>query len=124
MTKVRIAVSIAFAAAALCATAARAGHSELQVPPADTFMLGGDQDAAMMVSGRNSGSTPVAILSRSGGRDVTIATVAPGGSFEHRYAVGEMALIRNLSATSTSTLSVDFTGSAANLSMGYALPQK
>ena len=124
MTIFRTAVSIALAAAAMCATAAHAGHSDLQVPPADTFMLGGDQDAAMMVSGRNTGLTPVAILSRTGDKDVTIATVAPGGSFEHRYAVGEMALIRNLSATATSTLSVDFTGSAATLSMRYALPQK
>ena len=33
-------------------------------------------------------------------------------------------MIRNLSATATATLSVDFTGSPADLSMRYALPQK
>ncbi|MFM9934797.1 MAG: hypothetical protein ACKVOL_01215 [Novosphingobium sp.] len=105
-------------------TAALAGHSDLQVPPADTFLLGGDQSAAMAVSGKNIGLTGVVILARSAASDTTIAAVVPGGSFAHTFAVGETALIRNQSPTQTARLSVDFTGSPESLSMGYALPQK
>ncbi len=74
----------------------------------------------MMVSGRNVGSTSIAILSRSGGKDVAIATVAPGGTFKHRFEVGETALIRNLSKTVESQVSVDFSGSPSSLSMTYS----
>ena len=109
----------------LCLPAAAfAGHSNLQVPPADTFLLGGDQAAAMTVTGKNVGRSAVLILSRTGGKDSEIATVPPGAKFEHRFAVGETALIRNTSATATARVSVDFTGSPSSLSMGYALPQK
>jgi len=105
-------------------TAAFAGHSDLQVPPADTFLLGGDQAAAMMVNGRNVGQSAVVILSRTGGKESEIATVVPGAKFEHRFAIGETALIRNPSATATARVSVDFTGAPSSLSMRYALPQK
>lgn len=101
-----------------------AGHSGLTVPPGDTFLLGGEQRDVMTVSGKNVGQTQVAILSRSGSTDTEIATVAPGGKFQHRYPVGQIALIRNLSTTREARLSVDFTGSPNNLSMRYALPQK
>ena len=106
------------------AAPALAGHSELQVPPADTFLLGGEQKDAMDVSGRNVGSTDVEILARRGATDVSIATVAPGQRFAHRYAPGEIAAIRNLSAAATARLSVDFSGSPESLSMRYVLPQK
>ncbi|WP_353228589.1 hypothetical protein [Novosphingobium sp.] len=105
-------------------TAAFAGHSDLTVPPADTFLLGGDQGAAMAVSGRNVGQTVVVIQSRVGSVDTVIAQVAPGGTFAHDFAVGEVALIANVSTTQAARLSVDFTGSPASLSMRYALPQK
>ena len=111
-------------AALAASTAANAGHSELRVPAADTFMLGGDQAAPMSVSGTNDGSTSVVILSRVGGKDVMLTTVAPGGRFEHVYGPGQMALIRNLSPDKAAYLSVDFTGSTSSLSMRYALPQK
>lgn len=116
-------IALALAAGAL-STIALAGHSELQVPPADSFLLGGDQGAPMTVSGRNGGSTSVKIIARRGTSDLTIATVAPGGSFEHVFAVGETAVIRNMSSSTTASLSVDFTGSASTLSMTYALRQK
>lgn len=103
---------------------ASAGHSELMVPPSDTFLLGGDQGAAMLVSGKNVGQTGVIILSQSGTSESVIARVSPGGSFTHTYSVGETALIRNQSATETARLSVDFTGSPSNLSMSYALQQE
>ena len=69
-------VLIALAATA-SASIALAGHSDLQVPPADTFMLGGDQGAPMMVSGRNTGATTVVIAARRGSTDTAVATVAP-----------------------------------------------
>jgi hypothetical protein len=116
------------AALALIPAAAMAGHSELEVPPADTFLLGGEQRAQMVVSGRNTGQTGVTILAKAGASEeapeTLIATVAPGGNFSHSYAPGEIALIRNQSTSETARLSVDFTGSASSLSMSYALPQK
>ena len=115
------------AALALVPAAAMAGHSELEVPPADTFLLGGEQQARMLVSGRNTGQAGVTILAKAGASEdapeTLIATVAPGGSFSHSYAPGEIALIRNQSTSETARLSVDFTGSPSSLSMSYALPQ-
>jgi hypothetical protein len=109
-------------AATASSSIALAGHSELRVPPADTFMLGGEQNAPMTVSGRNSGKTTVVIAARRGSTDATIVTVMPGGTFDHIFALGETALIRNLSTRMTATLSVDFTGSPSDLSMRYANP--
>ena len=86
------------AALALIPAAAMAGHSELQVPPADTFLLGGEQKAEMVVSGRNTGNTGVTILAKAGpaedAPETLIATVAPGGSFRHAYAPGQIGIIR------------------------------
>ena len=120
----KIAKRLLTVAALALSSAAVAGHSELQVPPSDTFLLGGDQGATMNVSGKNIGRTFVVVLSRKDGVETTIATVAPNVVFNHDYAVGETALIRNQSATEIARLSVDFTGSPSSLSMGYALPQK
>ncbi|WP_298173217.1 hypothetical protein [Novosphingobium sp.] len=123
----RFAAAIA-AALALFPAAARAGHSELTVPPAETFLLGGEQQAEMVVSGRNTGQTGVVILAKTGpaedAPETVIATVAPGGQFRHAYAPGEIALIRNQSPSETARLSVDFTGNASSLSMSYAAPGK
>ena len=44
----------------------------------------------MMVSGRNVGSTSIAILSRSGGKDVAIATGFSGHGFKFASVVGEI----------------------------------
>jgi hypothetical protein len=96
----------------------------LQVPPSDTFVLGGEQRTVMKVSGKNVGQTNVVILSRAGTEETVIANVAPGETFAHDYAVGQAALIRNQSSTETARLSVDFTGSPSSLSMRYTLPQK
>ncbi|KPF89253.1 MAG: hypothetical protein KGQ75_17165 [Sphingomonadales bacterium] len=117
---------IAAAALALVPAAVMAGHSELDVPPADTFLLGGEQKSDMVVSGRNTGQTTVAVLSATDGSspEVLIATVAPGASFKHAYGPGEIAMIRNKSTSETAHLSVDFTGSPSSLSMAYLLPQK
>ena len=112
----------------LVPAAAHAGHSELEIPPADSFLLGGEQQADMVVSGRNTGQTAVTILAKAGpaedAPETEITTVAPGGSFRHAYTAGQIALIRNQSGSETARLSVDFTGSASSLSMRYALPQK
>jgi len=99
--------------------AALAGHSNLQIPSADTFVLGGDQIAAMMVSGKNVGKTSIVVLSRIDAKETVIATVAPGGTFQHNYAIGETALLRNLAPDETAQVSVDFTGSPSNLTMKY-----
>lgn len=124
---IRFAAAIA-ATLALIPAAAHAGHSELEVPPADTFLLGGEQKAKMVVSGRNTGQTGVVILAKAGpaedAPETVIGTVAPGAQFRHTYAPGEIALIRNQSPTETARISVNFTGSASSLSMSYALPQK
>jgi len=119
----RMTVRILALTAALLPAAAFAGHSDLTVPASETFMLGGEQRAAMTVSGRNVGKTSVIVLSRSGGKDTMIATVAPGASFEHSFAIGETALLRNASAAAAAKLSVDFTGAPSDLSMRYAKPQ-
>lgn len=114
------------AALALVPTAVWAGHSELDVPPADTFLLGGEQQTNMVVAGRNTGTTTVAVLSATddSSPEVLIATLAPGASFKHAYAPGEIAMIRNQSNRETAHLSVDFTGNPSSLSMAYLLPQK
>lgn len=119
-------LALAAAAFALVPAAAQAGHSELEVPPADTFLLGGEQKADMVVSGRNTGQTTVTVLAATDGSspEILIATVAPGASFRHTYAPGQIALIRNKSTSETARLSVDFTGSPSSLSMAYLLPQK
>ena len=119
-------LAFAVAALALVPTAAFAGHSELEVPPADTFMLGGEQKADMIVSGRNTGQTTVAVFAVKDGSspEVLIATVTPGASFKHAYGPGEIAMIRNQSTSETARLSVDFTGSPSSLSMAYLLPLK
>jgi len=114
---------VAVAAMALPSIAV-ASHSNLQVPPSDTFVLGGEQRTVMKVSGKNVGQTNVVILSRAGTEETVIANVAPGETFAHDYAVGQAALIRNQSSTETARLSVDFTGSPSSLSMRYTLPQK
>jgi hypothetical protein len=121
----RLALTAA-AALALIPAAAQAGHSELEVPPSDTFFLGGEQKADMVVSGRNTGQTTVTVLAAKDGSspEVLVATVAPGASFKHAYAPGEIALIRNASTRETARLSVDFTGSPSSLTMAYLLPQK
>jgi hypothetical protein len=103
---------------------ALAGHSDLMVPPSDTFLLGSDQGGAMTVTGTNVGKTGVIILARTAAVETKIADVPPGTTFKHSYGVGETALIRNGSSTATARVSVDFTGSPASLSMRYTLPQK
>jgi hypothetical protein len=120
----RLIRAILVLAAIAMPSVAFAGHSNLTVPPADTFLLGGEQGAALMVTGKNIGQTGVVIKSRVGTTDTVIAQVAPGQTFEHSFAVGEIALIANESNTLAASLSVDFTGSPSSLSMRYALPQK
>ena len=113
-------------AVSLCTVPAMAiaGHSELTVPKADTFLLGGEQRAPMTVSGRNVGKADVTILALTGGKDTPIVAVAPGKTFSHVFAPGQIAAIRNMSPSVDARLSVDFTGSPSSLSMRYALPQK
>jgi hypothetical protein len=120
----RLAATLLALTALVLPAAAMAGHSELAVPPAQTFLLGGDQAAAMQVTGRNTGKTEVTILARTGEVETTIAAVAPGTSFVHTFIPGETALIRNASATETARLSVDFTGSPESLSMSYSAAAK
>ena len=105
-------------------SSAIAGQSDLAVPPADTFLLGGDQTTTMTVKGKNVGRTHVTILSRTANRETIIAHVAPGETFAHSYAVGQTALIRNDSVNKSAHFSVEFTGPRTSLSMRYSLPQK
>ena len=116
----------AFVAAtlSLTPTIGHAGHSELTIPKSDTFLLGGEQQTPMNVTGRNVGTTDVRVFARKADKDVAVATIAPGKSFEHLFAAGEIAAILNMSSTADARLSVDFTGSPSDLSMRYVLPQK
>ena len=115
---------ILFLIAVVGASSAIAGHSDLAVPPADTFLLGGDQATTMTVKGKNVGRTNVTVLSRTANKEAMIAHVAPGEAFAHSYAVGQTALIRNDSASKSAHLTVEFTGPRTSLSMRYSLPQK
>ncbi len=117
------AVPVAVTFALLAPSLASAGKSDLRVAPADTFLLGGEQTTPLDVSGRNIGATHVIIAAQRGTAETVIADVPPGGQFAHQFAPGEVAAIRNPSATVPARVDVRFPDSAFGLSMRYVLPQ-
>lgn len=103
--------------------AAQAGtiNSNLQIEPGQTFELGGGQEGAFVVTGTNTGSVAVVVLSKADGAPaVERGTVAPGAAVEAKFAPGEMALLRNTSGQRTARLKLTITGDTSSLGMTYS----
>jgi hypothetical protein len=97
-------------------------NSNLTIEPGKTFELGGGQKGGFTVAGRNSGSVAVEVLGRIEGAamPVTRGIVAPGGELNARFAAGEMALLRNTSASRSAKLKLKISGDTAGLGMSYS----
>lgn len=96
---------------------ARAGGSTY-IDGGKTFMLGGEQSAALSVEGRNGGPVPVEVLLMSKGQEQHIATVAPGKSFALDIPARRTTLFRNGSKR-TAVLKFELTQDVGALSMRY-----
>ncbi|MBI1401983.1 MAG: hypothetical protein GC147_02055 [Porphyrobacter sp.] len=98
-------------------------NSGLNIEPGKTFELGGGQEGGFTVTGRNTGSVAVEVLGKkTGGAAVPDlrGTVQPGGAVDARFAPGEMALLRNTSATRSAKLKLTIRGDTAALGMTYS----
>ncbi|MFY7746083.1 MAG: hypothetical protein ACOVQY_11690 [Erythrobacter sp.] len=97
-------------------------NSNLQIEPGKTFELGGGQEGAFTVTGRNSGPVAVEVLGRAEGsaQAQVRGTVAPGGEVKASFAEGEMALLRNTSATRMARLKLKISGDTSALGMSYS----
>ena len=108
---------------AVLGAAVKAGtiNSNLQIEPGQTFELGGGQEGGFVVTGTNTGSVAVVVLSKAdGAAAVERGTVAPGGAVDAQIAPGEMALLRNTSSQKTARLKLKVTGDTSSLGMSYA----
>jgi hypothetical protein len=95
-----------------------AGVSKTYIGAGKTFMLGGNQRAALTVEGRNIGPSTVSALLSADGRQTPIAEIAPGKAFSLELPPGNTALFRNDSKR-TATLRIELTNAVSRLSMGY-----
>lgn len=112
---------LALAIAGVAPVAAGTINSNLQIEPGKTFDLGGGQEGAFVVTGRNTGPVAVEVLGKpKGGAAVVRGTVAPGGAVEARFAEGEMALLRNTSSERMATLKLKISGDTSALGMSYS----
>jgi len=108
---------------AVLGAAVKAGtiNSNLQIEPGQTFELGGGQEGGFVVTGTNTGSVAVVVLSKAdGAAAVGRGTVAPGGAVDAQIAPGEMALLRNTSSQKTARLKLKISGDTSSLGMSYA----
>ena len=108
---------------AVLGAAVKAGtiNSNLQIEPGQTFELGGGQEGGFVVTGTNTGSVAVVVLSKAdGAAAVERGTVAPGGAVDAQIAPGEMALLRNTSSQKTARLKLKISGDTSSLGMSYA----
>ena len=107
----------------ICAAPAIGGTitSGLRIEAGQTFALGGGQEGGFTVTGRNTGQVAVEVLGRAEGAAIPVArgTVAPGGELKAAFAPGEMALLRNTSATRGARLKLVISGDTAALGMTY-----
>ena len=72
---------LAFAIAGAVPVAAGTINSNLQIEAGKTFELGGGQEGAFIVTGRNTGPVSVEVLGKpEGGAAVVRGTVAPGAA--------------------------------------------
>jgi hypothetical protein len=112
---------LAFAIAGAVPVAAGTINSNLQIEAGKTFELGGGQEGAFIVTGRNTGPVAVEVLGKpEGGAAVVRGTVAPGAAVDARFAAGEMALLRNTSSERMATLKLTISGDTSALGMGYS----
>ncbi|MEQ8411395.1 MAG: hypothetical protein RIB52_07555 [Erythrobacter sp.] len=113
------ALALAGGAGLVAVAASAAINSNLAIEAGQTFVLGGGQRGAFSVSGENVGPVAVEVLARDGEERVSVGTVAPGVEFQHDFARGEAALLRNTSQEQGARVKVRITGSTGNLGMGY-----
>ena len=96
-------------------------NSNLQIEAGKTFELGGGQEGGFVVTGRNTGPVAVEVLGKPEGGTATVrGTVAPGGTVDASFAAGEMALLRNTSASRMATLKLKVSGDTSALGMTYS----
>jgi hypothetical protein len=117
--------ALVMGAALLCSWGAvQAGviNSNLQIEAGETFELGGGQEGAFTVTGRNTGPVAVEVLGKAEGAEAGVSrgTVAPGGDVKANFAAGEMALLRNTSNNQTARLKLKSSGDTSSLGMSYS----
>jgi hypothetical protein len=96
-------------------------NSNLAIEAGQTFELGGGQEGGFTVTGRNNGPVAVEVLAKANdaAAPVSRAIIAPGGKVDAGFAAGEMALLRNTSATRKARLDLRISGDTSSLGMGY-----
>lgn len=122
LRSISLGVAAVIGTATLAISAHAAINSNLQIDAGTTFELGGGQEGAFAVSGKNTGPVAVEVLGRKEGSAAAIArgTIAPGGSVDAKFAPGEMALLRNTSTTEMARLQLKITGDTSSLGMTYS----
>lgn len=97
-------------------------NSNLQIEAGQTFELGGGQEGAFTVTGRNTGPVAVEVLGKAEGASAGVSrgTVVPGGDVKASFAPGEMSLLRNTSDSKTARLKLKISGDTSSLGMSYS----
>lgn len=112
----------AAAALALAGTAVSAGeiNSNLQIEAGKTFELGGGQPGGFTVTGRNTGPVAVVVLAKGEGAVVVKGRIEPGAQVDAAFGAGEMALLRNTSASRMARMKLVVRGDTSSLGMTYS----
>lgn len=112
----------AAAALALAGTAISAGeiNSNLQIEAGKTFELGGGQPGGFTVTGRNTGPVAVVVLAKGEGAAVVKGRIEPGAQVDAAFGAGEMALLRNTSASRMARMKLVVRGDTSSLGMTYS----
>ncbi len=95
-----------------------AGVSNTFIGAGKTFMLGGQQNRAITLEGRNIGNTDIEVLLLADGNEQSIAIVKPEKSFSLELPARNTALFRN-HASRTASVKLKLTNAVSQLSMGY-----
>jgi hypothetical protein len=106
---------------ALCTTLASAcagTTSGTLIEPGQSFLLGGGQQRAFSVKGRNTGPVPVEITVQREGTRVPVATVQPGEDVDADFRARDMVIFTNRSVQRAS-LSVKLNRGPDELDMRY-----
>lgn len=93
--------------------------SNTQVPPSESFLLGGDQRRPLRVIGTNTGAVDVSVSSVSAEGTTLIARAAPGENFSAVFPVGVTAKISNTSSTEPAQVRVRFNADTNQVGMRY-----
>jgi hypothetical protein len=105
------------AVSAICGPV-QAGTSYTQIPPGQTFLVGGEQRQPIGIDGINTGTVAVEVLRGQAGIQTTVKTVAPGERFSAEFAAGETAMLRNTSSNQRARLTLQV-ANLMSLSMRY-----